>query len=77
MREHNQHQRGPKIYRLHAPEVPKVERIGNGKAPQPCELDVKANVATTLRLNSPANRVRDPKMDRPSRPIHQASCLSN
>jgi IS5 family transposase len=41
-----QHQRGPKIYSLHAPEV---ECIGKGKAHRPYEFGVKVSVATTLR----------------------------
>src|SRR4029453_4683419 len=40
-----QHQRGPKVYSLHAPEV---ECIGKGKAHQPYEFGVKVSVATTL-----------------------------
>jgi IS5 family transposase len=40
-----QHQRGPKIYSLHAPEV---ECIGKGKAHRPYEFGVKVSVATTL-----------------------------
>jgi transposase, IS5 family len=39
-----QHQRGPKIYSLHAPEV---ECIGKGKAHRPYEFGVKVSVATT------------------------------
>ncbi|MGY3572992.1 IS5 family transposase [Bradyrhizobium sp. USDA 4504] len=40
-----QHQRGRKIYSLHAPEV---ECIGKGKAHRPYEFGVKVSVATTL-----------------------------
>jgi IS5 family transposase len=40
------HQRGPKVYSLHAPEV---ECIGKGKAHAPYEFGVKVSVATTLR----------------------------
>lgn len=40
-----QHQRGPKVYSLHAPEV---ECIGKGKAHRPYEFGVKISVATTL-----------------------------
>ena len=40
-----QHQRGKKIYSLHAPEV---ECIGKGKAHAPYEFGVKVSVATTL-----------------------------
>ncbi len=40
-----QHQRGPKVYSLHAPEV---ECIGKGKAHRPYEFGVKVSVATTL-----------------------------
>lgn len=43
--EQKQHQRGPKVYSLHAPEV---ECIGNGKAHRPYEFGVKVSVATTL-----------------------------
>jgi len=45
VREQNQHQRGAKIYSLHAPEV---ECIGKGKAHRPSEFGVKVSVATTL-----------------------------
>src|SRR5216684_1168665 len=41
-----QHQRGPKVYSLHAPEV---ECIGKGKAHRPYEFGVKVSVATTLK----------------------------
>jgi transposase, IS5 family len=40
-----QHQRGPKVYSLHAPEV---ECIGKGKPHRPYEFGVKVSVATTL-----------------------------
>jgi transposase, IS5 family len=40
-----QHQRGPKVYSLHAPEV---ECIGKDKAHRPYEFGVKVSVATTL-----------------------------
>jgi transposase, IS5 family len=40
-----QHQRGAKVYSLHAPEV---ECIGKGKAHRPYEFGVKVSVATTL-----------------------------
>ena len=43
--EQKQHQRGPKVYSLHAPEV---ECIGKGKAHRPYEFGVKLSVATTL-----------------------------
>jgi transposase, IS5 family len=43
--EQKRHQRGPKIYSLHAPEV---ECIGKGKAHRPYEFGVKISVATTL-----------------------------
>ena len=43
--EQKQHQRGPKVYSLHAPEV---ECIGKGKAHRPYEFGVKVSVATTL-----------------------------
>jgi IS5 family transposase len=45
VREQKQHQRGRKIYSLHAPEV---ECIGKGKAHRPYEFGVKVSVATTL-----------------------------
>jgi IS5 family transposase len=43
--EQKQHQRGPKVYSMHAPEV---ECIGKGKAHRPYEFGVKVSVATTL-----------------------------
>jgi IS5 family transposase len=43
--EQNRHQRGRKVYSLHAPEV---ECIGKGKAHAPYEFGVKVSVATTL-----------------------------
>jgi transposase, IS5 family len=45
VRDQKQHQRGPKVYSLHAPEV---ECIGKGKAHKPYEFGVKVSVATTL-----------------------------
>jgi IS5 family transposase len=45
VRDQKQHQRGYKIYSLHAPEV---ECIGKGKAHKPYEFGVKVSVATTL-----------------------------
>ncbi|HEX9159693.1 MAG TPA: IS5 family transposase [Rhizomicrobium sp.] len=45
VRDQKQHQRGPKVYSLHAPEV---ECIGKGKAHRPYEFGVKTSVATTL-----------------------------
>jgi IS5 family transposase len=45
VRTQNRHQRGAKVYALHAPEV---ECIGKGKAHRPYEFGVKASVATTL-----------------------------
>ena len=45
VREQRQHQRGQKVYSLHAPEV---ECIGKGKAHRPYEFGVKVSVATTL-----------------------------
>jgi IS5 family transposase len=42
----DRHQRGRKVYSLHAPEV---ECIGKGKAHRPYEFGVKASVATTLK----------------------------
>jgi transposase, IS5 family len=44
--EQNRHQRGSKVYSLHAPEV---ECIGKGKAHKPYEFGVKVSVATTVR----------------------------
>lgn len=46
VRDQKQHQRGPKVYSLHAPEV---ECIGKGKAHRPYEFGVKVSVATTHR----------------------------
>ena len=46
VREQKQHQRGRKVYSLHAPEV---ECIGKGKAHRPYEFGVKVSVATTLK----------------------------
>ena len=46
VRDQRQHQRGPKVYSLHAPEV---ECIGKGKAHRPYEFGVKVSVATTHR----------------------------
>jgi hypothetical protein len=46
VRDQKQHQRGPKVYSLHAPEV---ECIGKGKAHRPYEFGVKISVATTHR----------------------------
>src|SRR6185503_1993334 len=43
--EQKQHQRGAKVYSLHAPEV---ECIGKGKAHRPYEFGVKVSVATPL-----------------------------
>jgi IS5 family transposase len=45
VRDQKAHQRGPKVYSLHAPEV---ECIGKGKAHRPYEFGVKVSVATTL-----------------------------
>jgi len=45
VRDQHSHQRGPKVYSLHAPEV---ECIGKGKAHRPYEFGVKVSVATTL-----------------------------
>lgn len=42
----NRHQRGPKVYSLHAPEV---ECIGKGKPHRPYEFGVKVSLATTLK----------------------------
>ncbi|MET3913013.1 IS5 family transposase [Bradyrhizobium sp. S3.3.6] len=43
--EQKRHQRGPKLYSLHAPEV---ECIGKGEAHRPYEFGVKVSVANTL-----------------------------
>src|SRR5438270_5987130 len=40
-----QHQSGPKVYSIHAPEV---ECIGKGKAHKPYEFGVKVSVATPM-----------------------------
>jgi transposase, IS5 family len=45
VRDQKQHQRGYKVYSLHAPEV---ECIGKGKGHRPYEFGVKVSVATTL-----------------------------
>jgi IS5 family transposase len=45
VREQRQHQRGKKVYSLHAPEV---ECIGKGKTHRPYEFGVKVSLATTL-----------------------------
>jgi len=45
VRDQDRHQRGPKVYSLHAPEV---ECIGKGKAHRPYEFGVKVSVATPL-----------------------------
>ena len=46
VRDQKAHQRGPKVYSLHAPEV---ECIGKGKAHRPYEFGVKVSVTTMLR----------------------------
>ena len=46
VREQHQHQRGRKVYSLHAPEV---ECIGKGKAHRPYEFGVKVSIAAPLR----------------------------
>jgi len=45
VRTQNQHQRGPKVYALHAPEV---ECIGKGKARTPYEFGCKVSIATPV-----------------------------
>jgi IS5 family transposase len=45
VRAQRQHQRGKKVYSLHAPEV---ECIGKDKAHRPYEFGVKVSLATTL-----------------------------
>jgi transposase, IS5 family len=42
----DRHQRGRKVYSLHAPEV---ECIGKGKAHRPYEFGVKVSVATPVK----------------------------
>jgi transposase, IS5 family len=49
VREQRQHQRGKKVYSLHAPEV---ECIGKGKAHRPYEFGVKVSIATTLNRSN-------------------------
>ena len=49
VREQRQHQRGQKVYSLHAPEV---ECIGKGKAHRPYEFGVKVSIATTLHRSA-------------------------
>jgi transposase, IS5 family len=49
VRAQRQHQRGRKIYSLHAPEV---ECIGKGKAHRPYEFGVKVSLATTLHRSN-------------------------
>jgi len=46
VRDQKPHQRGPKVYSLHAPEV---ECIGKGKAHKPYEFGVKVGVATPIK----------------------------
>jgi IS5 family transposase len=50
--EQNRHQRGRKVYSLHAPEV---ECIGKGKAHRPYEFGVKVSVATPLKHSKAAS----------------------
>src|SRR6266850_4704490 len=45
VRTQDQHQRGPKVYALHAPEV---ECIGKGKARAPYEFGCKVSIATPV-----------------------------
>ena len=49
VREQRQHQRGQKVYSLHAPEV---ECMGKGKAHRPYEFGVKVSIATTLHRSA-------------------------
>jgi transposase, IS5 family len=49
VREQRQHQRGQKVYSLHATEV---ECIGKGKAHRPYEFGVKVSIATTLHRSA-------------------------
>jgi transposase, IS5 family len=52
------HQRGPKVYSLHAPEV---ECIGKGKPHRPYEFGVKVSVATTLKRSKAASSRSTPR----------------
>jgi IS5 family transposase len=49
VRDQDRHQRGPKVYSLHAPEA---ECIGKGKAHRPYEFGVKVSVVTTLKYST-------------------------
>jgi transposase, IS5 family len=49
VREQRQHQRGQKVYSLHAPEV---ECIGKGKAHRPYEFGVKVSIAIPLHRSA-------------------------
>jgi hypothetical protein len=64
VREQRQHQRGRKVYSLHAPEV---ECIGKGKAHRPYEFGVKVSLATTLHRSGggPVYRPRQGVARRP------------
>src|ERR1700674_6066215 len=49
VRDQDRHQRWPKVYSLHAPEV---ECIGKGKAHRPYEFGAKVSVATPVKRSS-------------------------
>jgi hypothetical protein len=53
----DQHQRGPKVYALHAPEV---ECIGKGKARAPYEFGCKVSIVTPVTV-SEGRTVRAPR----------------
>ena len=72
VREQLKHQRGKKVYSLHAPEV---ECIGKGKAHRPYEFGVKVSLATTLHRSKGGQSSPTPRRCRatpttatPSRP---------
>src|SRR5580692_7188158 len=58
VREQRQHQRGQKVYSLHAPEV---ECMGKGKAHRPYEFGVKMSLATTLHRSKGGQFIADAK----------------
>jgi transposase, IS5 family len=58
VRDQRHHQRGKKVYSLHAPEV---ECIGKGKAHRPYEFGVKVSLATTLHRSGAASSSPTPR----------------
>ena len=66
VREQRQHQRGRKIYSLHAPEV---ECIGKGQSTLPYAFGVKVSFATTLKRR-PVHRPRQDAAGQPLRWPH-------